>query len=665
MLPSAKSATTADTKNGYRPDIDGLRAVAVLAVLAFHANPTAVRGGFVGVDIFFVISGFLISGIIFSELNSGAFTLANFYKRRIRRIFPALIVVLAFCLIVGWFVLLLDGFASLGKHVLASVLFFQNVTLWLESGYFDRDSALKPLLHLWSLGIEEQYYLIWPLALAAIWGRRALLVWTTVAVTVASFIFNVITIRHDPSVSFYLLPSRAWELLLGALVAYLHFSWQQSPSKAPFLRSIHENDLAQEILATAGAVLVFVSIFALNGNLLFPGWWALAPTVGTALIIFSGPQTTLSRRILSNRALVFVGLISYPLYLWHWPLLSFLKIAEGYPSRAAQVIAVLAAFPLAWATYTFVEKPIRFGKTRKNFTYYPAYLAAAMIVVGLAGVLTFATGGVPSRFPDALVHILKEPYDVTAAYRYKKCFLETATQDYAAFGSECSERRPGNVSVLLWGDSHAAHLYPGLRQLQKEVPFGLSQFNGCSPIIDTHARQRPDDKCARISQFVRDYIVREKPEVVLLSARWSNHRIPLSEGLAETVSFLKSSGVKKIVVFGPPPIWKPDLKGAVARRFIASGDITQRMTTGLDGFAATQKVDKSLQEITAHLGVEYLSALDRLCDGSGCLVKVDDAPDGLISSDRDHYSEKGSIYFIGLLKNLLSSSFRSAAAKSH
>ena len=296
----------------YRPDIDGLRALAVMAVIIFHTFPKLLPGGFVGVDIFFVISGYLITQIILSDLGSGKFSAASFYARRIRRIFPALIVVLIATFALGWYYLLPAELVSLGKNILASALFSANLMLLSEVGYFDVAAHLKPLLHLWSLGIEEQFYLVWPWLLWAL--PRTWLTPAMVLAIAASFALDVSMVEHHPSETFYLPFTRAWELLAGAVLVR-------------FPRAKNANN---ELIAFAGIVAIEGSFFLLDARSVFPGWAAVLPVGGTMLLLQS-EASLVNRFALANRLAVGVGLISYPLYLWHWPLLVFAEIFKFKP----------------------------------------------------------------------------------------------------------------------------------------------------------------------------------------------------------------------------------------------------------------------------------------------------------------------------------------------
>lgn len=373
----------------YRSDIDGLRAVAVTSVVLFHAFPEILPGGFTGVDVFFVISGFLISTILYSNLEAGRFSMLDFYGRRIRRIFPALILVMAACYALGWFVLLPDEYAQLGKHMAGGAGFVQNFVLWSESGYFDNAAETKPLLHLWSLGIEEQFYIVWPILLWIAYRLKLNLLSITIVIAIVSFVLNIrgINVTKDLTATFYSPQTRFWELLIGATAAYLTLYpsvkfktlcaqvltglnklfqtiiWSKDKLKsmsAPGADAVKQHANGYSI---AGLVLLLVGMALINKHRAFPGWWALLPTVGAVLLIIAGPQGIINRTLLSNKLMVGIGLISYPLYLWHWAILSFLRIMQGeVPLWWQRAIAVLLAVILSILTYRFVEKPIRFGK---------------------------------------------------------------------------------------------------------------------------------------------------------------------------------------------------------------------------------------------------------------------------------------------------------------
>jgi peptidoglycan/LPS O-acetylase OafA/YrhL len=335
----------------YRPDIDGLRAVAVLSVVGFHAFPTFVKSGFIGVDIFFVISGFLISTIIFSSLDKDRFSFLDFYSRRVRRIFPALIAVLVACLGIGWFFLLADEYAQLGKHIAGGSAFVSNFILWGESGYFDTAAETKPLLHLWSLGIEEQFYLLYPLILWVAWRFKVKRLAVISSIAALSFAINIVQQQSDPVATFYSPQTRFWELMLGSLLAYakLYSQLRLTPLSVRFAN----------LSSFAGLALMASGFLYLSVESAFPGWWALLPSLGATLLIVAGGDAWFNRAVLSNRLLVWVGLISYPLYLWHWAYLSFARVfLNNAPSLVVTCILVALSILSAWLTHLIVEKPL-------------------------------------------------------------------------------------------------------------------------------------------------------------------------------------------------------------------------------------------------------------------------------------------------------------------
>src|SRR3954453_14012781 len=364
--------------DNYRPDIDGLRAFAVLAVVLYHAFPKVVRGGYVGVDVFFVISGFLISSLLFTEMSEGRFSFATFYGRRIRRIFPALAVCLAAVLAYGFVCLTPFELAQLGKHVFFGAGFLSNVVLWTESGYFDGGANFKPLLHLWSLGIEEQFYIVWPALLWVAFRMKTKVGRLLAVLFVASFAINVAWSNNNISDDFYLPFSRFWELLAGAGLA-----WRPHIALAPKVRSW---------ISIGGFAALLISVTLFTPELRFPGWLALLPVAGSAAIILAGPDAGVNRMILSTRVAVFVGLISYPLYLWHWPLISYAYIIRlgKLPTPLMAAGLVVVSFLLAWATYRFIEYPVRFGAHRHCRTQI---VVACMMAIGAAGLGTWTMYG--------------------------------------------------------------------------------------------------------------------------------------------------------------------------------------------------------------------------------------------------------------------------------
>lgn len=387
----------------YRPDIDGLRAIAVLSVVGFHAFPDWIKGGFIGVDVFFVISGFLISGIIYENLDKRTFTFREFYIRRIRRIFPALIVVMTACFVFGLFSLLMDEYRQLGKHIAGGAVFISNLLLWQESGYFDNSAETKPLLHLWSLGIEEQFYIIWPLLVWLTWKRKFNFFAITLAIAVGSFYLNIKGITQDAIATFYSPVTRFWELMCGSLLAWVKIYKKESFTDiklkidriiaSPVCRNkkVGEGKILANLSAFTGIVLLVFGLEKITKDFSFPGVWALVPVFAAMLIIWAGPTAWINKQILSNKLVVWFGLVSYPLYLWHWPLLSFARIIENeLPGRNIRIVAVVISIALAWLTMKWIEKPLRFGNQRIGLKV--ATLCGLVFLIGVSGFIVNKTG---------------------------------------------------------------------------------------------------------------------------------------------------------------------------------------------------------------------------------------------------------------------------------
>src|ERR1700733_11018609 len=497
-----------------------------MLVVGFHAFPEAMPGGFIGVDIFFVISGFLITGIIARELDRQHFGLLAFYARRIRRIFPALIVVLSATLVLGWLWLLPEAYAQLSSDTFASAAFVSNIALWLQSGYFDIESGKKPLLHLWSLGIEEQFYLFWPLILilAARWRLSLLAVASVLGV--ASFGLNVALIGPDPVATFYLPFTRAWELLAGATLAC---GWNQ----------LRHTPAASNWRAVAGILLIAIAAGVLDSKSAFPGWWAVLPVAGATLLL-SAPAAWGCRPLPSRPAMVRIGLISYPLYLWHWPLLVFFGIIKFAPlTLLERALIVGLSFALAWLTYRFVEIPFRFGRPNRLRI---AGLCSGMVLVALAGGVIVEGRGFDFRLPPEIRDMADVRTD-SSKWRFHQCLLDLSHE--MSFADDCVDRNRRPL-ISVWGDSTAGALLPGLRKAQQTHDFGIAQLTSSSCIPALHVDIPGVPNCRAINDKVLALARELKPDIVLLHSTWGG---PL-DGVAETVKALKQQTSARIIVLG-------------------------------------------------------------------------------------------------------------------
>ena len=626
---------------GYRPDVDGLRAVAVLAVIGFHAFPEAVPGGFVGVDVFFVISGFLITGIILRRLDRGSFGFAGFYARRIRRIFPALVLVLGVCWCAGWFTLLSDEFAQLGKHVAGGAGFVSNLLFWQEAGYFDNAAETKPLLHLWSLGVEEQYYLIWPPLLYIAWKIRLSRLALTVVLLATSFALNVSLVHSDAVAMFYSPAARFWELSLGGVLACLALDDEKRRLVS----------LPRDLLSCLGVALIGASVFVLNKGRAFPGWWALLPTVGAFLVMSAGREAWLNRRILSHPVVVWVGLISFPLYLWHWPILSFLRILDAVtPPAATRVAAVLVSVALASLTYKLVETPFRFGAHGARNV---AVLCVAGLAIGGAGYRTFQLHGVPGR-----VAIANHDNERVTRGWDMRLLTEAGTTDCSSVLKDikyffCASTLSPNVAIV--GDSHAGHLFWGFTHnadpyFSKAIVIGAGS---CPPALDTE--NRPGCTRALLEAFD---MVKRSPKIgfVLLGAYYDLFATvndpfakELFKGYLKTFKTLDADG-KRVVFVRDPPTLKSDPDICIPRRpvEVAYPNVFRR-----PGFCAGASEGDLRSHAAYDLFVEALAKAapevlfydpaEALCTGGTCKVFEGGK---LLYGDFNHFSIYGSEYVV-------------------
>lgn len=473
----------------YRPDIDGLRGISIILVVGFHTFPKYIPGGFIGVDIFFVISGFLITSILLNDISSNNLNIIDFYKRRIRRIFPSLIVIFLTCIIFGWYVLLPHEYMELGRHIFGGALFGSNFVLLHEAGYFNSASALKPLLHLWSLAIEEQFYVFWPFLLWASWRRNYNLLFICIIALLVSFGFDLRGLKGDVNSLFFLPQTRFWELLLGAILAtcslgHYGLGGYLFAVGGPTQKRIANLKLPPSLkvvllnfISFAGVALIVYGIFSITSDDIYPGFFALLPTIGAFLIIGAGSKAFINRAILSNSILVWVGLISFPLYLWHWPLISFAHIIEGEKISNQVIIGiVVTSFFLSWLTYEFVEKYFLFGGNAKIKSLS---LVFGMITIALLGYSIFQFQGFEFR--------AKEILSLSKVSREWE-FPGKGMDDLHIGDKTFRLLKSGKKEVTIFiGDSNIEQYFPRVEELVNEFPSKSNSVifatsGGCLPI---------------------------------------------------------------------------------------------------------------------------------------------------------------------------------------
>lgn len=703
-----------------RGDIEGLRALAVLSVVLYHAFPLKLTGGFAGVDIFFVISGYLIGGRLLQGIQAGRFNIREFYARRARRIFPALLLVLISIWCIGWMIFSAPEFAALGKQIAAAALFSNNVLLWSQSGYFDPWAHDKPLLHLWSLGIEEQFYLLVPLILWVGTARASASIRWVARLGGLSLLTTMFLSNLEYAATFYLLHARFWELACGVVLAQAELrlcarAGSQEPSGAASRGNIREILLfsiaiiflavlqfglsgaqsgwdsvisrSASILAVivgaaaaivadlyarpdvwsrlrswglrnrmrlaaassvAGIFMVCASLASLR-SAGWPGAQTLFPVLGAVLVIAAG-RAAAPNKILALKPLVFVGGISYPLYLWHWPAIVLWRQLSPDTRAFQMATPLLASFLLAWLTKEFVEEPIRFGKLGLTRWRPPPLwpVLSGLVLTGLLGLAVVAGKGWPSRFSPKLQAIAEwSEINPDSDWRVGRCYFTSASSEFA---HECTPvKRPGIPLVLLWGDSHAAHLYAGLANIQSTTDFDIVQWTaaGCPPTVTSLAGE--DQTCPARRATALKTLTEVSPDLVVLGGAWERYeelgrpREEILRLVAGTIHYLKNKGIKRIVVFGPGPLWNTSLPVDLFR-FLAgerSDQVPERLGRVADSI---WQLDAAMAVQAAAAGVQYVSVVHFFCNLSGCLTTGDKAlprPD-LLFRDRDHLSASGS-----------------------
>lgn len=512
----------------YRSDIDGLRAIAVVPVVLFHAGMPGLSGGYLGVDVFFVISGFLITSILLSDIAEDRFSIISFYERRIRRIVPALVVMLICATTVAWCILLPNSLLEFSKSLVATATFSSNFLFYSQTGYFDPAAAGKPLLHTWSLAVEEQFYILFPLILFFLHKRgRVWLAGWLAFLAALSFSIGIWRYSQSPSEVFYMPYTRFWELLLGSILAMEIV--KPSPSR-----------VFMHVVGLTGIGLIIFGM--VKGG----GWRGLLPCIGAALVIYSGRcETSISRRILSLRPLVWIGIISYSLYLWHWPMIVFTEYALFRPATPQEMVSVIiAAVLFSTLSWWLVEQ--RFRRAALNRKQLLGGGLAALSMMAAVGIGTVASDGAKWRVPGAPRIDIAEADE---AFGARKCLLDSDQNwsDWNASGCFLVGKTPSNI--LLWGDSFAAHYAPGLRKYASPST-GLLQYttNGCPPAIGYLRESVP--KCKANNDYALKIVQNYNIQKVILSARWAayENKEELFRSLVTTVEMLSHAGIKVIVV---------------------------------------------------------------------------------------------------------------------
>lgn len=649
----------------YRAEVDGLRCLAVLPVLLFHAGISLFSGGFIGVDVFFVISGYLITSILIKEISEGSFSIVNFYERRARRILPALMVVLFASMPFAWFWMLPGQLKDFSQTLVSVTLFSSNVLFWIKSGYFEAASELKPLLHTWSLAVEEQYYLFFPLLMMLLWRKgRPLTLFVIVFLSILSFIVADMNLLNDASATFYLILSRLWELGIGSIVAFT----------AP---NIKASRLVSETLSGLGLLLILFGVFFFSSLTPFPGRFALFPTIGAALILLFGSPVVMVGRLLSHRWIVGIGLISYSLYLWHFPVFAFARLRSlEAPSTLVFSGLILLTFILAVLSYRYVERPMRDkSKVGRQRVIYSA-LITSVVVMGI-GLVGSVYKGFPARMEPQILNTIA--YTDSFSKKTDPCWAAVEQREYLSSNDLCRLGKENADAVLaLVGDSNASTMIDPLdRFLLSTNQAGINYtYNTCLPLVNGRYSDEGfvQETCDDFRAWFFSHLD-EIPEVIVLLARWplflNASRFDNLEGGIEsgksvlwqmdvppdayvrtlqdeyrkTVEFLLSKGKKVVLVYSVPEAgWVVPLQMAKNQLFHAQDPLN--LSTSYSVYKTrNEKVFEAFDLIQAHPDLLRIKPENLFCspESNRCI----NARDGVsFYYDDDHLSNEGAALLV-------------------
>jgi peptidoglycan/LPS O-acetylase OafA/YrhL len=645
-----------NSKISYRPDIDGLRAIAVLSVVFYHAGIKIFSGGYIGVDVFFVISGYLITTIIVKEIEANEFSIIRFYERRIRRIYPALYVTVPFVLLAAYLLYDPSNFTQTSKSIMATTVFMSNVLFWTESGYFDAPSTLKPLLHTWSLAVEEQFYIVFPLLILVITRyAKKLLKLLLGALAFLSFLLSIYYLKHDASASFYFAHLRAWELLIGGLLAI-----DVVPAKI--------NTTFRHLFSILGLAMIIGSLLSYTHNTPFPGTSALLPTLGSAFIIYSGISgDSIVGKILGLPPFVFIGKISYSLYLWHWPIILFGKYYVVRNPTDIEIFSWIAiSFIFSAFSWMIVEKPFRsksFLQSPKIFIFAGSVMAFTLTISGMI----YLKHGMPERFNSDQSEILANSKSV---WGQEETCDKTDLEIFGEFNRCKLGQGSSEPTFLLWGDSHALALAPALdMSAQKEGLAGyLAAQNACPPLLGVDRLERTT--CYDFNNKILEYI-EAHPEwrTIILAGRWAlsvdGKRYKTEEGKSVTLVDMQSStraesnaiifenGIertinnllklnRKVVIVSSIPEVGYDVPSSYSIAFRTGRDINGIIAPTFDEYLERNGVVIDIMnEVRSRYNVQIIDPAGILCDKSICRVVVDGQP---LYRDGHHLSIFGSLY---------------------
>ncbi|OAN70160.1 hypothetical protein A8B78_21050 [Jannaschia sp. EhC01] len=613
----------------YQPHIDGLRAIAVVPVVIFHLGSSLIPGGYVGVDIFFVISGFLITTILLEDIAKARYSLFDFYKRRILRILPALALVLLATFLISDLLFFENERIETGESIIATAAFISNFYFWMDAGYFTAPAETKPLLHTWSLAVEEQFYIFFPPVLFAVskYAKKYLLhiIGSLILASLAGCI--ILTFKHQPT-AFYMLPTRAWELGVGVFFAIL--------THRGFVK---ENGISG-VIGLFGLVLTLFPMFTLDSTSVFPGVNAIAPVLGAMLLIGWG-GSGITGAILSSRPFVEIGKISYSLYLWHWPVIVFWKAYSGEHLSTFEMIGLgLVSCALGAVSTYVIERPFRSAEARSMSTS-KVNVGGGIVLIGLAGIGALAMSNtvrlrtIPENVQQIAATVDYRTWpDFMAQFRPGSCYLNEADGSFDAFDrSECTTFDPERRNVLLIGDSHAAQLWGALQEAMPDSNVMQATSSGCRALLGAGGAQR----CTDLRHWVfDDFLPSHNVDLVILGGRWAEHEIQFVNPTLTALKALSSH----VVVIGPTVEYEGSFPEILARNQLTGEefDFASSRTPG------RVQMNELMRQAVDGANIPYVDVLGTICEGESCLLF---APDGVpMHFDYGHVTLSGARYVV-------------------
>jgi len=624
----------------YRADIDGLRAMAVLAVIFYHAEFTMqfngkhydiLPGGFLGVDIFYVISGYLITYLINERVKNSSFTFIDFYERRARRLLPTLFVIIGLSLIVGWILMMPNQLKDLSGSALASLFFVSNFWFLITDNYFADSNSFKPLLHTWSLSIEEQFYIIFPPIFYLLYKKKFKQIKLLFCIIILiSLSLAILGSFYFVDTNFYILPTRIWEILTGATLALYH-------SNTRTIKKIKYSNL----LSLLGFILILLSFFLFHNKIPHPSFFTIFTILGTGLIIFLKEENNFIKKILSAKIFVGVGLISYSLYLWHFPVFAFKKIKSSDLSNFDKLESILLVIILSILSYYLIEKPCRNRKfiLRRIFSIY---IVIFFTILTISSLYIYKNDGLSQRYPDAILKLVDFNYNYSKVYQTGKCHIKDKNIIKKNIFENCKTKvNLKKKKLYLWGDSLGAHLYPGIKhKYNDEYNIWHRSVNACKPTLLFLEELKKKSLCLKINKFIFNEIIKLKPDKIFISGQWSDDDTIY---IKKIIDKLRKNNINNIYLVGPSPRWHDPLPKILLKEYKLNKKIPEYLydKNQLDKF----NLDNSFKYFTEKNSIKYMSLIKILCKKEyECLTRVSTGADSITNWDENHFTEKASIY---------------------